>query len=144
MKNSSAHLWQTAILILWLLSVLAIINGGFDHGMIPLSTIPHSPPPLSSYIYPWAGVIIYSIVTAIESALLYLILRPHKFVWSLPRITIAFVVFLILSVALQMGEDGPGYMDIPGDFALHLAFLLFILLIIAISMVVVKHLSKRM
>jgi hypothetical protein len=139
MKKIFALLWQITIPILWLLSVLAIVCAGFQLGFV-------LPPPVGqSYPYPLVGVILMSIVTAIESAFLYLILRPHKFDWSLRRVVIAFGIFLTLSIVViyTTVTDLPGYVYIPGDFTLLLTFLLFILLIVTASMAVVKRLSKK-
>src|SRR5688572_26034698 len=110
MKKFFALLWRVTIPILWLLSVLAIIRGGFQLGFV-------RPLPIGqSYPYPWLGVVIMSIVTALESALLYFILRPHNFSWSLLRVTVAFVIFLILSAIaiFTTVTDMPGYFYVPG------------------------------
>jgi hypothetical protein len=152
MKNFFAFLWRATIPILWLLSVLAIVRGGFDPGFVPYQVLPEGqsyPSPLpvrESPPYPWAGVIVISIATAIECAVLYLILRPSKFAWSLKRVGVAFAVFLPLSIWLSrtINIDVAGDLFALGVFTLLLAFLLFILLIITAVVTVVKHFSKGM
>ena len=130
MKHFFAFLWRAAIPMLWLLSVLAIIRGGFQPGLV------WRPPPGQTYTfhYPWLGVILTSVVTAMECAFLYLVLRPDRWVWSLPRVGVAFAIFFILSVlvAYTTATDQPGYAYIPGDLTLLLTLLLFILLIITV------------
>ena len=86
-----------------------------------------------------------SIVTALESALLYFILRPNNFSWSLLRVTVAFVILLILSaiVIFTAVTDMPGYFYVPGGFTIFLTFLLFILFIITVGINTVEYFSKR-
>jgi H+/Cl- antiporter ClcA len=116
--------------------VVEAFRGGFQLGYVP---------PLPSgqtYPYPWVGVILAIIATAIPSIFLFLVLRPHRFTWSLPRVGIAFTVFFLLSflVLYTSVTDQPGYAYVPGDFVFLLTFLLFILLIITVTIVLVKHL----
>jgi len=140
MKNFFAFLWRATIPILWLLSVLAIVRGGFDPGFV------WPPPPVGqSYPYPWTRVIVISIVTAVECVVLYLILRPSHFARSLKRVGVAFAVFLPLSIwfSRTINADVAGDLSALGVFTLLSAFLLFILLIITTVVVVVKQFSKR-
>jgi hypothetical protein len=142
MKIFFALLWRATIPILWLLSVLAIVRGGFDPGFV------WQPPPGQTYSfhYPWLGVTLISIVTAIECAFLYFVLRPDRLVWSLKRVGIAFAVFLPLSIWLSrtINIDVAGHVFTLGVFTLLLAFLLFILLIIIAVMTVAKHFLQGM
>jgi len=125
--------------MLWIVSVLVAFRGGFQPGFVP------PPPPGETYPYPWVGVILASIVTGIECAFLYLVLRPYRFTWSLLRVGVAFAVFLALSILViyTFATDQPGYAYVPGSFTLVLTFLLFILLIITIMITFVNRLSAR-
>jgi hypothetical protein len=138
-KSFSIFLWQATIPILWLVSVIAAFRGGFHLGYVP------PPPPGQTYPYPWLGVIMTSVITAIESIFLYLVLRPHKFAWSIYRVGIAFAVFFALSVlaVYTFATDQPGYAYVPGQFTLSLTALLFVLLIITAVIVFVKSLKSR-
>jgi hypothetical protein len=152
MKKFFAFLWRVTIPMLWLLSVLAIVRGGLNSGLAPYPILSEgqsypSPLPLRELPpYPWATVIIMSIVTAIESAVLYLILRPSKFAWSLTRAGVAFAVFLPLSILgfRTTAVDVSGDLFAFGVFNLLLFFLLFILLIVTAVVTVVRHLAKGM
>ena len=141
MKKFLTFLWRATIPILWPLSVLAIVRGGFNPGFVW--------PPLpvgQSYPYPWASVIVMSIVTAVECAFFYLILRPDRLFWSLPRAGIAFAVSLPLFILglRTTPVDVAGNLFAFGIFNLLLVFLLFILLIITAMVTVVKYILKRM
>jgi hypothetical protein len=139
-KKFFSFLWRATIPILWLLSVLAVIRGGFQPGLVWL------PPPgeIYSFSYPWVGVILTSVVTAIECAFLYFVLRPDRLIWSLPRVSLAFAIFFLLSilVAFTTVTDQPGYAYIPGDLILLLTLLLFMLLIITAIVRLVHHFSS--
>lgn len=125
--------------MLWIVSVLVAFRGGFQPGFVP------PPPPGVTSPYPLVGVILVSIVTGIESAFLYLVLRPLRFTWSLLRVGVAFAAFLVLSILViyTFATDEPGYAYVPGSFTLVLTFLLFILLIITIIITLVNRLSTR-
>lgn len=142
MKHFFAFLWRAAIPMLWLLSVLAIVRGGFQPGLV------WQPPPGQTYSfhYPWLGVTLMSVMTAMECAFLYFVLRPDRWIWSLPRVGVAFALFLILSpVFLRTTTvDVAGDLFAFGAFNLLLMLLLFILLIITVVVTVVKQLSKGM
>jgi hypothetical protein len=140
LKSFLVVLWRATIPILWLYSVLEAVRGGFQLGFVT-----YAPPPGQTYPYPWVGVILTIIATAIESIFLYLVLRPHRFAWSLPRVGIAFAVFFLLSILVfyTYATDLPGYFYVPGEFTLLLTFLLFILLVITATIVLVKHLTTR-
>jgi hypothetical protein len=132
-------LWQAAIPILWLGSVVSAFNGGFQLGYVP------PPPPGQTYPYPWIGVILTILVTAIESIFLYLIVRPRKFAWSFARAGSAFAVFFVLSLlaAYTMATDQPGYAYVPGEFTFLLTFLLSVLLVITVVVNATKYLMLR-
>ncbi len=139
MKSFFVFLWRATIPILWLVSVLAAFRGGFQLGYVP------PPPPGQTYPYPWLGVILTSVVTATESALLYLVLRPHRFVWSIRRVGISFAVFLTLSILgiCTFVTDQPGYAYVPGQYTFLLTAFLFVLLIITAAVAFVKLLKSR-
>jgi hypothetical protein len=139
MKKIVIFLWRATIPTLWIFSVLFAFRGGFQFGLVP------PPPPGETYPYPWVGMILVSIITGIECAFLYLVLRPSRFTWSLLRVGVAFAVFLILSILVvyTFATDQPGYAYVPGSFTLVLTFLLFILLFITIIITFVNRLSAR-
>jgi len=118
---------------------MAAFRGGFQPGFVPPL------PPGQTYPYPWLGVILTSAVTAIESIVLYLVLRPNRFAWSILRVGIAFAVYFGLSVLVvyTFATDLPGYAYVPGMFTLSLTVLLFVLLIITTAVVFVKFLKSR-
>jgi H+/Cl- antiporter ClcA len=141
LKPFLKFLWRAIIPGLWLFSVIEAFRGGFHPGLVT-----YSPPPGQSYPYPWTGVILTIIVTAIESVLLYVILRPDRFAWSLPRVGIAFVVFFLLSILVfyTFATDQPGYAYVPSEYTLLVTILLFVLLIITAMIVLMKSLTTRM
>ena len=142
MKQFFTFLRRAAIPMLWLLSVLAIVRGGFQPGLVWQP----SPGQTYSFHYQWLGVILMSAATAMECAFLYLVLRPVRWVWSLPRVGVAFALFLILSPVFirTTTVDVAGSLFAFGAFNLLLTLLLFILLIITAVVTVVKQFSKRM
>ena len=140
MKNFFVLLWRYAIPLLWLLSVQAIIRGGFQPGFGQL------PPPGQSYPYPWAGVILTITVATFESAILYFVLRPDKFVLALPRFGAAFGIFFVLSIGayyILLTTDLPRYVYVLSEFTMLVTLLIFLLLIIFVPISLVKHLWKK-
>ena len=138
MKNFFILLWRCTIAVLWLLSLLAIIEAGFKPGFM---TRPSAEPS-----YPWLGVILMSIVITIECALLYIMLRPEKYVWSPSRLGSAFGVFFVFSIgALNtlLTFDLPAYLYVPSEFTILVTLLLLLLLIITAAISLGKRISKR-
>ncbi len=136
MKPVFTFLWCIAILILWLLSVWAAFNGGFQPGLI--TPLPNDP-------YPWKDVVFVSIETAIESAFLCIFLLPNRFSWSISRVGIAFGIFFVLSIGISstVPTDLPGYAYVLGNFTLLLMRLLFFAFIITIIVVLSKYVWKK-
>ena len=138
MKNLFILLWRCAIAILWLLSLLAIIRAGFAPGFMQS--------PSAEASYPWVGVILMGILITIECALLYLMLRPEKYVWSPSRLGIAFGVFFVFSIGAVntlLTFDLPAYVYVPSRFTILVSLLLLLLLIITVLISLVKRISER-
>ena len=136
MKKFLAFLPQVSIPVLWLTSVIAALNAGFDP--LPLSME-------NNYPYPWAGVTVAIIKTAFECIFIFFILRPDRFTWSPYRVGSAFVTTYALSFLAYWTTptDQPNYAHVFGVFSSVLSLLLFILLIITIIKSFAKHLSTN-
>lgn len=140
MKNFFVLIWRYAIPLFWLLSVQAIVRGGFQPGFGQL------PPPGQSYPYPLVGVILTITVNAFESAILYFVLRPDKFVLAPSRVGVAFGSFFVLSISayyILLTTDLPRYLYILSEFTMLLTLMLFLLLIIVVPISLVKRLWKN-
>ena len=88
-----------------------------------------------------------SIVVTIESALLYIMLRPEKYVWSPSRLGIAFGVFFVFSIGgvnTLLTTDLPESFYVTSEFTILMTLLLLLLLsIITVAISLVKWISKR-
>jgi hypothetical protein len=131
-----AWLWRAAIPLVWLLSVAAALRGGFQRGLEPRELIGRPAP------YPWLGVSIVSLVTAVELGIIYLILRPPTFRWSVNRAAIALGVSVLLSglhIATTV-TDVPGFVYVPAAFSLLTTALLLLLFLVTLT---VSLISRR-
>jgi hypothetical protein len=111
------------LLALWLVGVAAVVLAAFvpDHAFEQLAEL------LSTYAYPFSGVMTVVIAITLEVAALVAILRPRTFHRSWIRAFIALVVacaFLFFSVAAIM--DAPFYALIYAKWAFVVVLILFL------------------
>lgn len=139
-KKYSLFIQQAAIPLLWLISTIITIVLGFDKrscGWYESGT---------GYSYPLEGVVRVCGITAIESIILYLILRPRQFAWSIPKLGIAlfcFIVFSVIGFGLLSGTCRPNYMGVPFLFAFPITLALSGLFLVAAYKSVSSLISRR-
>ena len=95
------YLRRYGLVALWVLSVVLIAIGGSrpgeDFG--------------ASSSYPLVAVLILILLTAAETALLFLLLRPMNYCRSWPRTLLALAIFRLLAVSLELIiTDQPGFL----------------------------------
>jgi len=143
MKAFFGFVVRWAIPALWLLAVARAVMGGFERGFEPVENA------AKPFVYPWTGVLLVCLWMALESAILYIILQPQKFTWSLPRITSALVIFIILSYvhSFIMATDQAGYFYVPAAFTFVITAFLLVLFLIGVARALIQRVidlrSKR-
>ncbi len=141
MKTSSTILWRSAILILWLLSLWAIISEIFrtHYVFTQLSN--------ETYYYSLIGVAIAILITSVQSVLLDFLFRPHRFVEAYLQDGLAILVLVTLSsfalYLLFFITDLLNYVYIPGQFTILLMLLLLLRFIILAIVSIMRLFSKN-
>ena len=111
-------------MIYWLVFAVLAVNWGQYPGLIAGTELPP---------YPWKGVVITCGVLAVETAILYAILRPvtfHRSWWRLGFALLYGGLLLVVS-AFTFVTDMPGYYYVPAYFsaATMLALFMFALVL---------------
>jgi hypothetical protein len=111
----------------WLVFVLLTLHAGRNRGFVRnRETVP----------YPWEDVFETCALIGVETAVLYVILRPPTFRRSWRRVLAALLYASILIVISKPAAmfDLPGYLYVPRTFALTTFLVLLILLVQMIAM----------
>ena len=135
MKSFATFLAYAVIPAWWLLWVWQAILGGYVHGFLPSDIDPNSLP------YPWFEVSWVSGWMGIEAAILYAILRPATFGWSIVRAVSGFITFAAFA-SCHFGmftTDQPGYAYVPSIYALVTTAILAVLL----ALTLVREIAVR-
>ena len=116
----------TAVTVLWLISAYVALRGGENPGLV-------APDVRDTLPFPWRGVVITWVHTGLYAAGLYWLLRPR----SRPvhsQLARALGVFGLLSVAhvFLTVTDMPGYVYVPGMFAITTTILLGVAWLLAV------------
>ena len=95
----------------WIIFVCWTVRAGKEPGLVVSRVLRP---------YPWADVLWTCGVLAIETAVLYVILRPYSFRWSWGRFGSALLLAcgLLSWEVSAIGTDMPGYVYMPAAFAL--------------------------
>lgn len=87
--------------------------------------------------YPIGSVLLFAGVTLLETAVLYLILRPHSFYHSWGRFFIALFFYIPLSMTANL------FRDVPGTFYGHALWLQLVVRLLGIGLVISLVLAVR-
>lgn len=109
--------------VLWLLSLPLIIWGGT---LAPAESG-----------YPLGSAFLFAGITLLETAVLYLILRPRSFYHSWGRFFIALFLYIPLSMAANL------FRDVPGTFYGHALWLQLVVRLLGIGLVISLALATQ-
>lgn len=112
---------------LWVLSLPLLIWGGF----VNPEAVSGDPS------YPFGFVLLFALLTLLETGLLYLILRPNSFRRSWGRVIIALIVFTPISVAARSFDEVPGYFDA------HALWLAVVVRLLALTLIITVFFAVR-